>query len=77
MLYQIRHGDRKQSAEYDTIQRLPCCLKIKGQWKATEIIGGKSATIEIDFVTPEEFGFSRELMDENNHHERSQNPSRH
>ena len=31
-----------------------------------EIIGGKTSTIEIDFVTPEEFGFSNELMAENN-----------
>ena len=27
-----------------------------------ETIGGKTATLEIDFVTPEEFGFSREAM---------------
>ena len=30
-----------------------------------ESIGGQTATIEIDFVTPEEYGFSRKLMDEN------------
>lgn len=54
---------KKQAAYFEC----PSCPEFQNNTQyPTEEIGGSKMPLRIDFVTPEEFGFSKQLMEENN-----------